>query len=463
VPKSKVYDVRLLLAAAGLPKAGGTGFELFDRGDLGVSEFTQKVNLRRALEGELARTISHLAEVRSARVHVTLPEHGLYRDEDRKASAAVVLNLKPGLTPTRKALEGIRHLVASAVPGLTSQGVTVVDGSGSVLSAEEVAGETTAARERQLEREYEQKLVGLLSPVVGEEAVIARVTVQLVDDEVDRNEEVVDPEQVGGVVRSERQLNQRSGQDEGDPAIGIAGAATNQPVANNNNPPGVVPRTQTSQLSDETRNYEISKTVTTTRTRGPRLRRLSVGILLDGKDGKPLPAEEVTQLGETAKKAVGIDLARGDQFEISSAVFARPEEPKVVERTFLPKGLKAWQIAAAVLLIVLVALLMQRRRRQVAAARESEATDIELLRPGAKVGDIEAQLGEVGLGGADALTANAPPPVLVDPAVAARDRARELAQNDPVRATQILRAWMNGDAEAAQATAPQTQRAGENG
>jgi flagellar M-ring protein FliF len=110
-----------------------------------------------------------------------------------------------------------------------------------------------------------------------------------------------------------------------------------------------------------------------------------------------------------------------------------------------------------------LALLVQRRRRQLAIAREAEATDIELLRPGAKVGDIEAQLGEVGLGGVDALSANAPPPVLVDPAVAARDRARELAQNDPVRATQILRAWMNGDAEAAQAAAPQTQRAGENG
>jgi flagellar M-ring protein FliF len=180
-------------------------------------------------------------------------------------------------------------------------------------------------------------------------------------------------------------------------------------------------------------------------------------------NGQPRPADQVAQLGEAAKKAVGIDLARGDQFEISSAVFARPEEPKVVERTFLPKGLKTWQIAAALLLLLLVALVVQRRRRQLAAARESEATDIELLRPGAKVGDIEAQLGEVGLGGADALSANAPPPVLVDPAVAARDRARELAQNDPVRATQILRAWMNGDAEAAQAAAPQTQRAGENG
>src|ERR671939_490158 len=96
VPAAKVYDVRLLLAAAGLPRGGGVGFELFDKGDLGVSEFTQKVNLRRATEGELARTISRLASVRSARVHVSLAEKGLFRDDDRKASAAVVVNLQPG-------------------------------------------------------------------------------------------------------------------------------------------------------------------------------------------------------------------------------------------------------------------------------------------------------------------------------------------------------------------------------
>src|SRR5512147_996624 len=96
VPASKVYDARLLLAGAGLPRGGGVGFEIFDKGDLGVSEFTQRINLRRATEGELGRTVGRLAAVRSARVHITLPEKGLYRDEDRNATAAVVVNLQPG-------------------------------------------------------------------------------------------------------------------------------------------------------------------------------------------------------------------------------------------------------------------------------------------------------------------------------------------------------------------------------
>src|SRR5512147_734375 len=130
VPAGKVYDARLLLAAQGIPRGGGVGFELFDRGDLGVSEFTQRVNLRRAIEGELARTIGRLASVRSARVHVTMPEKSLFRDEDRKASAAVVLALQPGRTLDDRELAGIRHLVASAVPGLSPSAVTLVDGKG---------------------------------------------------------------------------------------------------------------------------------------------------------------------------------------------------------------------------------------------------------------------------------------------------------------------------------------------
>src|SRR5512142_3438463 len=201
VPGNKVYDARLLLAAAGLPRGAGIGFELFDRGDLGVSEFTQKVNLRRALEGELARTISRLAPVRSARVHMTLAERGLYKDDDRKASAAVVLNLQPGRSLDDREIAGIRHLVASAVPGLSTANVTLVDGQGNVLSSESAWGEATT-QQRKMERDLERRVVELLEQAVGPGAVVARITAQLDSSEVSTSSETVDPDATA--LRSER-------------------------------------------------------------------------------------------------------------------------------------------------------------------------------------------------------------------------------------------------------------------
>ena len=141
VPASKVYDARLILAAQGLPRASGVGFEIFDKGQFGVSEFTQRVNLRRAIEGELARTVGALDEVRGARVHLSLGERGLYRGEDKKATASVVVTLHPGRTLTDSQLSGIRHLVAAAVPGLQPDSVTIVDGHGAVLGG--APGEAT--------------------------------------------------------------------------------------------------------------------------------------------------------------------------------------------------------------------------------------------------------------------------------------------------------------------------------
>src|SRR5919198_766698 len=221
VPAAKVYDARLLLAAAGLPRGAGVGFELFDRGDLGVSEFTQKVNLRRAIEGELARTISRLAPVRSARVHLSLAEKGLFRDDDRKASAAVVVNLQPGRALDEREISGIRHLVASAVPGLATAAVTLVDGKGNVLSAETPWGEANAWQ-RKLERDLEARVVELLEHAVGAGAVVARATANVDASEVSTSAETVDPDAT--VLRSERRVTQQQQQDATGPG-GIAGAA----------------------------------------------------------------------------------------------------------------------------------------------------------------------------------------------------------------------------------------------
>ncbi len=437
VPAEKVYDTRLLLAAAGLPRGAGVGFELFDRGDIGVSEFTQRVNLRRAIEGELARTIGSLSEVRSARVHVSLGERGLYRDEDRSSSASVVLNLRQGRSLGERELAGIRHLISAAVPGLANEDVTVVDGRGRVLGGKDGWG--VGFQERELERDLEQRLIGLLEPAVGAGAVVARATVVLDASEVHTTSETFDPE--SAVVRSERQLTQEQAQTQPSSG-GIAGAAANQPlgpVATNQAQAG-----STSNMEDQTRNYEVSKTVTQTAVKAPRVQRLSVAVIVDGVDGLPRPAEEVARLGELAKRAVGFDVRRGDQLDISSVVFTAsgdeaplPDEPGWRE---VPKPI--WLVAAAGLLLLLLiaaAFALLRRRRLTGVV-------LPPFRPGVTLAELEA-IAEGSLPKPAAMQAPAQP-ALMDPELALRDRARELASRDPARAAHLLRAWIDQETEA---------------
>jgi len=430
VPGAKVYDARLLLAAAGIPRGAGVGFEIFDRGDLGVSEFTQHVNLRRATEGELARTIGRLSQVRSARIHLTMPEKGLFRDEDRKASAAVVLSLQPGRALEDRELAGIRHLVASAVPGLAPSAVTVVDGRGTVLAADTPWGEAQAF-ERRLESDLEHRVVDILEQAVGVGSVVARVTATVDASEVSSQSDQVDPDAT--VLKSERRISTTQSQDSSS-LQGVAGAAANQPLQPQATAAGPTNR-GSSAMQDEVKNYEVSRTSTHTVTRMPRLKRLSVAVLVDGVGGKPRPDAEVQRLGELARRAVGFDPARGDVFDISSAPFARSEEPAAAAAVPTGAASRNWMYgagaAAAVALLLLVATLGRGRR----------AVPVPALPTGARIAEIEAGL-------AAAAPTLAPPPgmpQLADPSVALRDRARDLAAKDPARAAHILKAWMMTD------------------
>jgi flagellar M-ring protein FliF len=429
VPASKVYDARLLLAGAGLPRGGGVGFEIFDRGDLGVSEFTQKVNLRRATEGELARTISRLAEVRTARVHLTLPEKGLYKDQDRPAAASVVVNLQPGRTLGERELAGIRHLVASAVPGLAPGAVSVMDGRGQVLTSEGALGEAMSYQ-RRMEKDLEQRVVDLLEQAVGPGAVVARINATVDANEVQTSAQVVDPE--SATVRSERKLSQQTVTN-GATGGGLAGAAGNQPLAPAG--PGAGGRgASQSTTEDQTRNFDVTTTTTTTVSRVPRLQRISVAVLVDGKDGKARADAELSRLGELAKRAVGFDGDRGDTFEISSSPFVRAEEgtataapaPSVLEKPIVKTVLYG---LAGLIALAIVAFALR--------GRGAPAGHHLPLTPGTRVAEIEAALArEAGLPGPAGQAA------LPDPGLTLRERAKELATKDPARAAAILKAWM---------------------
>ena len=422
VPAGRVHEVRLMLAAAGLPRGGGVGFEIFDRGDLGVSEFTQKVNLRRAIEGELARTISRLGAVRSARVHITLPEKGLYRNEDRKAAAAVVLNLQPGRVVNERELAGVRHLVSAAVEGLSPESVAVMDGRGAVLAGDRAQGEKLATAQHELETTMEQRILELLEPVVGRGGVVAKVTATLDSREVDSSAETYDPE--GSAIRSERRSNELTTNDAAGPAVAGAASATGA---------GSGGRNQSSR-EDAQKNYEVSKTVTHTVSRTPRLTRLSAALLISDPEGKPRSEAELKRLGDLAKHAIGFDAQRGDQLDVSSAPFVHDAEAQPVVVPVWKRTELLPYAAGGLIALAVIVMAMRGRRRYTAA-------DLAMIKPGSKVAELEADLRRNGVAAVDTDSAT------LSRTLASQTRARELVDADPGRAAHLLRAWIAMDSE----------------
>ncbi len=335
VPAEEVTRLRMALAQEGLPTGEVVGWELFDGANgLTTTDFVANVNLRRALEGELARTIAALAPVRAARVHLNLPRRRLFERETRRPSAAVMVELVGGRTLEARQVRAIRELVAAAVPGLEPARVTVTDHRGRLLArlAEEDDGpvlEDAEAWRRAFEERLRAKIVALLERTVGPGRVDAQVTAEVDFDERTVTEEIFDPE--GQVARSTRTVEETADRDEVSREEGVT-AAANLPGGNAGGA-GTSSR-EKSGRTEEIVNYEISRTVRNVRARTPRVRRLSVAVQVDGRwttdaNGRrtfqPLPAEELRQLEALVRSAAGLDEERGDRLEIVSRPFAEPE------------------------------------------------------------------------------------------------------------------------------------------
>lgn len=332
VPSDKVYDLRLSLASDGLPQGGGIGFEIFDRKNFGMTEFVQKLNYQRALQGELSRTISQLSGVESARVHLALAEKSLFKDAEKPSTASVVLKMKSNGTLRDAEVQGVVHLVASAIEGMDPDNVTVLDSRGKVLSSTSPSdsdSKLTGARQEtqhQFEKAQEEKLQSLLDKVVGSGRSVARVSAVFDFKKVERYEEHYDPDT--SAVRSEQRSEEKGGTTTS--AAGIPGVQSNM-----GRTAPAPPATQGGgSKSDETLNYEVSRS--TARTIEPEggLAKVSVAILVDGKyqlapgakpDAKPkyLPRspQELQQIEALVKSAVGFNAERGDQVTVENIPF----------------------------------------------------------------------------------------------------------------------------------------------
>ncbi|MGX9391828.1 flagellar basal-body MS-ring/collar protein FliF [Nitrobacteraceae bacterium UC4446_H13] len=343
VPKDKVTRLRMKLAEGGLPKGGGVGYEIFDKSDtLGSTSFVQNINHLRALEGELARTIRAIDRIQAARVHLVLPERPLFSREAPEPSASIVLRVRGALE--QQQVRAIRHLVASAVNGLKPQRVSIVDEAGQLL-ADGAAGDPANGGATSDERRinYEKRLRGEIESIVSSVVGSGRARVQLSADfdynKVTQTSDKFDPE--GRVLRSSQTREESSlTADNRDGQVTV----NNELPGNQRQDTAPTARDQ-SKKSEETNNYEISRTTKTEVTEAGRVNRISVAVLVDGTYTKNDKGEMVYQardkeqldrIAALVRSAIGFDQKRGDQVEVVNLKFA---EPPAVQPINEPTGM----------------------------------------------------------------------------------------------------------------------------
>jgi len=371
VPDDQVARLRLSMAEEGLPAGGSIGYEIFDRGDsLGTTSFVQNINKLRALEGELARTIKSIDRVAAARVHLVLPERELFSRNRRDPSASIVLKMRGGNRLEGGQISAVQHLVAAAIPDLKPNRISIIDGRGTLLArgAEEGEGAGVPGQVEEFRLKFERRMKNaiekLLSKTVGEEAVRAEISAELDYDRITTNSEVFDPD--GQVVRSTQTSseNQSATDSAGNTPVTVQG---NLPESKAGAAGGDVSSTRNDR-SEETVNFEISKTVTTKITEAGVIKRLSVAVLVDGtyqgegdqRAYQPRAPEELEQLATLARSAVGYDEARGDVVEVVNLRFAPAGvfELPIEEAAFLGLGKDDYFKIAEIIIFGVVALLV---------------------------------------------------------------------------------------------------------
>lgn len=340
VPKDKVTRLRMKLAEAGLPKGGGVGYEIFDKSDaLGTTSFVQNINHLRALEGELARTIRGIDRIQAARVHLVLPERPLFSREAPEPSASIVVRVRGALEPQQ--IRAIRHVVASAVNGLKPQRVSIVDEAGQLL-ADGAKGDADNAigdeRRAAFEKRMRNQVEAIISSVVGAGRARVQLSADFDYNKITETSDKYDPE--GRVLRSSQTREESSATAENGGQVTV----NNELPGNANKDAAAVARDQ-SKKTEETNNYEISRTTKTEVTEVGRVNRISVAVLVDGSYTKNEKGEQVYQerskeqldrIATLVRSAIGFDQKRGDQVEVVNLKFAEaPVVPPVAE----PSGL----------------------------------------------------------------------------------------------------------------------------
>jgi len=441
VPGARVHEWRLKLASAGVPSGGNVGFEIFDKNQFGLTDFAQRLNFQRALQGELARTIGQLREVQQARVHLALPAPRVFASQDRPASASVVLRLKPGATLRADQVRGIVHLVTASVEGLAPDRVTVVDSNGRMLAsgldrAGGLSGNQQEAR-GSTEQEIERRIQTLLDPIVGPGRSAVRVSAALNFDQIERTEERFDPKTL---VKSQTKSTEN-----------MSGSSS-QPTTMTGDAKGVVAAPQATatnrtQRDTEQTTYEIARTVEKTVVAPGDVRRLSIAVLLDvpmvNGVRTPRTDEDLDRIKRLVASAAGVRTDRQDDLEIAQVPFdpgvaapgdttTTPTTTTTLPNLALPVTVRqvpwTWVAGLVMALVVFAALMMRaRRRRRAMESAMGAAFDGHNVLPSAEASAPEPEL-------------ELPDFTVEEPGI--KKQVLKVAKEHPDEMAQLLRVWM---------------------
>ncbi len=481
IPAERVHDVRLRLATQGLPKGSVTGFELMETSRFGVTQFQERLNFQRGLEGELTRSIQALSSIQSARVHLALPNQNGFFREQQKPSASVLVSLYPGRFLDRTQLAGIVHLVSSSVPEMAPSAVSVLDDSGKLLSQspDSAAGAAVDGQQlsyvQQIEQQYTRRILDILEPVVGKNNVKAQVTADVDFSQTESTSEQHRPNQTpdSSAVRSQ-QVVESSGQGGGSQLpTGVPGAVTNQPPqgttapVNGANPAPVAAGQQNGQPAQTKResvtNYEVDKTTRVTRGGSGAIKRVSAAVVVnyqpaaegDSKSapgGKALTPQQLEQMTALVRETIGFNKERGDSVNLMNTPFLVDattavdlplwKQPEMIE---LARSL-GWPVGMSLFAALILLGLVRPAIKGLNAPRSAPALAAN-AGPGIQLDALESEALE-----RPALPAPTPVPTPMrvenmpaTPEQLRLDEARTLAKENPVAVANIIKTWVNGE------------------
>jgi flagellar M-ring protein FliF len=478
VPSDQVLKLRMQFAGDGVPAGGSVGYEIFDRSDaFGQTSFVQNVNLVRALEGELGRTIRSLASISNARVHLNIPKHELFAEKQSDPTASVVLRARGTVSPGQ--VQAIQNLIASAVPGMNAAAVTVIDEKGTMLgggtaqsgSAVVQHDERTATFEDRLRSQVEDIITGVVGP--------GRARVQVAADidyaRTTKESQTFDPD--GQVVRSTQTSNANASNQDGKGQTGVTVTNSLPAGAQDGAAGGAGASSSSDAHTEETVNYEISKTTSTEIQEGGKIKRLSVAVAVDGsyttddkgtRTYKPRSAEEMQQIEQLVRSAIGYDDKRGDQLKVINLQFTQPEAETLppAEEPFL--GLNKddyWRIAQfaglGVIALLLIFFVMRPLVSAVAGPSATAGALTTTAQGGAMIAGAPGAPNVVLAPGSPQVIVQQPPPQILVPRTSGVQSMIDIAQVEgqvkessvrkvgeivtkhPDEATSILRTWLH--------------------